>query len=314
MEKIKIKINIVVIIILLVISSLFYTGKVGFDILSGIRAYVGGEGLWAKNQKDGVYHLVQYVQTQEKIRYELFLKSLKIPLGDKIARQELDKNNFNYEIVFQGFLDGGNHPDDIPTMIFLYKRFKNLEYINQAIYQWELGDNYIQDLLSVGEEIHNLIKANKMNSEKTVQIFTRIDELQKKLTDAENQFSYNMSMAARWASNLVFIVMLIFSIAGGLICIILIRFISGIISDLNDKKTQIEKQAEELEAALVKVKKLSGLLPICSYCKKIRDDKGYWTQIESYIHAHSDADFSHSICNDCANKHYPDMNIYDDTK
>jgi len=68
----------------------------------------------------------------------------------------------------------------------------------------------------------------------------------------------------------------------------------------------------ELREALSEVKKLSGLLPICSHCKKIRDDKGYWTQIESYIHDHSEAEFSHSICQDCAKKYYPDMDLYDE--
>jgi len=55
-----------------------------------------------------------------------------------------------------------------------------------------------------------------------------------------------------------------------------------------------------------------NLLPICSHCKNIRDDKGYWNQIESYIHEHSEAEFSHSICPECAIKYYPDMDIYDD--
>lgn len=55
----------------------------------------------------------------------------------------------------------------------------------------------------------------------------------------------------------------------------------------------------ELEEALSRVKQLQGLLPICSYCKKIRDDRNYWEQVESYIARHSEAQFSHSICPDC---------------
>jgi YesN/AraC family two-component response regulator len=63
---------------------------------------------------------------------------------------------------------------------------------------------------------------------------------------------------------------------------------------------------DKLNAALTKVKLLSGFLPICASCKKIRDDKGYWQQIESYIHEHSEAEFSHGICPDCAKKIYGD--------
>jgi YesN/AraC family two-component response regulator len=63
----------------------------------------------------------------------------------------------------------------------------------------------------------------------------------------------------------------------------------------------------ELQAALKKVKLLSGFLPICASCKKIRDDSGYWQQIEGYIRDHSEAEFSHGICPDCARKLYPEF-------
>jgi CheY-like chemotaxis protein len=64
----------------------------------------------------------------------------------------------------------------------------------------------------------------------------------------------------------------------------------------------------ELQAALAQVKTLSGLLPICAWCKKTRDDAGYWRDIESYIAAHSQAQFSHSICPDCQREHFPEAN------
>ncbi len=69
----------------------------------------------------------------------------------------------------------------------------------------------------------------------------------------------------------------------------------------------LNQQKHELQQALAEVKKLSGFLPICSHCKKIRDDKGYWQQVEQYISEHSEALFSHSICDDCAEEHYGDL-------
>ncbi len=71
-----------------------------------------------------------------------------------------------------------------------------------------------------------------------------------------------------------------------------------------------EKLIIELRDALSRIKKLSGLLPICASCKKIRDDEGYWNQIELYIRDHSEAEFSHGICPVCAKKLYPE--IYND--
>jgi hypothetical protein len=75
---------------------------------------------------------------------------------------------------------------------------------------------------------------------------------------------------------------------------------------------EMQETIEELEDALKRVKLLSGFLPICSSCKKIRDDKGYWNQIESYIKSHSEAEFSHGICPDCAKKYYPDLDLYEE--
>jgi DNA-binding response OmpR family regulator len=68
-----------------------------------------------------------------------------------------------------------------------------------------------------------------------------------------------------------------------------------------------EQLVTELQEALARVKQLSGMLPICASCKKIRDDKGYWKQIETYIRDHSEADFSHSICPECAKGLYAEV-------
>ncbi len=79
------------------------------------------------------------------------------------------------------------------------------------------------------------------------------------------------------------------------------------IQERKQAESEKEKLIEQLQEKLDEIKTLSGLLPICASCKKIRDDKGYWNQIESYIMAHSDAEFSHSICQECSKKLYPDM-------
>jgi hypothetical protein len=82
--------------------------------------------------------------------------------------------------------------------------------------------------------------------------------------------------------------------------------------EIKAKTIDLESSNKELQMTLAEVKRLSGLLPICSKCKKIRDDKGYWNQIEAYIQEHSEAQFSHSICRECAIELYPDLIIDDD--
>lgn len=86
----------------------------------------------------------------------------------------------------------------------------------------------------------------------------------------------------------------------------------GIFARLSEKLDQsyqaLEKTKQELEEALTNVKQLKGLLPICSFCKKIRDDQGYWGMIEAYIQEHSEAEFTHGICPDCLRKQIEEHN------
>lgn len=90
----------------------------------------------------------------------------------------------------------------------------------------------------------------------------------------------------------------------------LITHYQSILDDITERKGEEEEREKliyELNKALSNVKRLSGLIPICSSCKRIRDDKGYWNQIDSYIRDHSEAEFSHGICPECMKKLYPDF-------
>jgi hypothetical protein len=81
---------------------------------------------------------------------------------------------------------------------------------------------------------------------------------------------------------------------------------------LHQEIEERKQTISELEQTLNEVKILRGILPICSYCKKIRDDKGYWNQLELYLTEHSGAELSHSLCPECAKEHYPDLKLYDE--
>ena len=77
------------------------------------------------------------------------------------------------------------------------------------------------------------------------------------------------------------------------------------------EKTELDKirLIDKLTHALEEIKTLKGILPICMHCKKIRDDQGYWNQIETFIKARSEAEFSHSICPECMKAHYPEVDL-----
>ncbi len=83
-----------------------------------------------------------------------------------------------------------------------------------------------------------------------------------------------------------------------------------LIYEVEQRKKEEKKKEQlivELQEALHEVKTLRGMIPICSFCKKIRDDKGYWNQVEVYVKKHTEANFSHSFCPECVKKHYPEF-------
>jgi hypothetical protein len=102
---------------------------------------------------------------------------------------------------------------------------------------------------------------------------------------------------------------LLFGLAFGLSIVVVILLVKENKAFAERQRAE-EKQKSlilELQKALAEVKTLSGMLPICASCKKVRDDKGYWNQIESYLLDHSEAKFSHGICPECAKKLYPEL-------
>lgn len=86
------------------------------------------------------------------------------------------------------------------------------------------------------------------------------------------------------------------------------------ITEIKQNEEEKEKLISQLQKSLSEIKTLRGIIPICSYCKKIRDDKGFWNQVEMYLMQHTEADFSHGICTECFKKHYPELGSLDDNE
>ncbi len=87
------------------------------EVMASVRAYVSGESLYSKAQKDAQIHLITYAEMRDERDYALFMKSLAIPLGDRFAREEMQKADFDEDAARRGYLAGGNHPEDIPGAI-----------------------------------------------------------------------------------------------------------------------------------------------------------------------------------------------------
>src|SRR5215472_19063741 len=114
--------------------------SISLDVMSAVRAYVAGESLWSKAQKDATAHLARYARTAEESEYAAYLEAIHTIDGDRKARVELSKADPDLAVARAGFLQGGNHPDDVAGMIMLFRRFQNIEFMAKAIAIWTEGD------------------------------------------------------------------------------------------------------------------------------------------------------------------------------
>ena len=81
----------------------------------------------------------------------------------------------------------------------------------------------------------------------------------------------------------------------------------ALVSELETQKERLEAEKKKADEAAARIKKLEGMIPICSFCKKIRNDRGDWEAVERYVQEHTEARFSHGLCPECRKKEYPDF-------
>ena len=188
----------------------------GMGILSQVRAYVGGEGLWAKAQKDAIYSLAKYAHSQDEKDYADYLQHLTVPLGDRKARVELSKPDPDLRISDQGFLEGKNDPADVRGMALLFRRFHRFGLIHQAIVIWSQADDALLELQGLGQAFHELSRAERAKPAAVAAFMQALDRANEHLTALENDFSSTMGQAARWAQSLLLWVMVLGSLSIGL--------------------------------------------------------------------------------------------------
>jgi PAS domain S-box-containing protein len=173
------------------------------NTLSSVRAFVGGEGLWSKAQKDAIYNLQKYARTYNNDDYLNFQNFMKVPLGDHKTLAELNKKNPDIENAKQGFLEGRNHRKDIDGMIKLFQRFHDIYYIKRAISIWIEADSTIAELIPIGEKLHSEINSSSPSEDRIDAIIAKIDPLNQKLTVLEDDFSYTLGEGSRWLERII---------------------------------------------------------------------------------------------------------------
>ncbi|HTT38208.1 MAG TPA: EAL domain-containing protein [Burkholderiales bacterium] len=200
---------------LTIVVVLVWLATVSIDILAAGRAYVEGESLWSKNQKEAVFYLLRFAETGSESDFQNYQKAMKVPLGFRKARLELEKPDPNYALVREDFLEGGTHPDDIPGVIHLYERFKHVSYMMSVLAIWRTGDAFLARLGNAADQLHALYSSGAASPEAREEILSRIIQINEELRPWQNRFSTTLGDATRWIRSTLLVVLL--AVAGALI-------------------------------------------------------------------------------------------------
>jgi signal transduction histidine kinase len=231
-KKLYFTVGIMALLIALELIVLFFS----INTLSSVRAYVGGEGLWSKAQKDAMYQLLTYARSRDEEDYKKFKEFMKVPIGDHKTLIELNKATPDLDAAEQGFIEGRNEPADVDGMIKLFRRFSSNSYIHKAILAWRGADKLItEEFIPLGEKLHREIRGTNPSQKKIDAILNEIDPLNVRLTAYEDSFSYALGEGSRWLEHLIlkllFVVALSVECTGLLLTITVSR---GIQKGLNE--------------------------------------------------------------------------------
>ena len=197
------------------------------ELLSGVRAYVGGESLWSKAQKEAVAELVEYSTSGDSTDWRQYRDALGVIHGDRRAREALQRDPPDRETAREGFRQGGIHPHDIEGMIRLFLWFADVGRIENVVEIWTRGDSLIAELETEAETLRRTVEATPRDTSAIRPLMARVDSLDEELTRTERAFSMELSGAAHtyrtWVSRGIVALSLLLLLFGGIAAWILYR-------------------------------------------------------------------------------------------
>ena len=171
-------------------------GTAAISMMSAARAYVGGEGKWSRAQKSAVQALLLYLGDGDPAHFDSWQAAIAVPLGDRRAREELDRDTPDLRRVAEGFSAGQNHPEDIPAMIRLYRCCSSMPFMAASVSAWREGDRLLDGLAQLAAQAHAL-QAAGASAEQRMALLQQVLVLDARLVALEVQFSAELGEASR---------------------------------------------------------------------------------------------------------------------
>ena len=173
------------------------------QMLSTVRAFVTGESLYSKGEKGAQIAVIEYAQSGHEADYARFMTSLAHPLGDRAAREALQLSPPDIAAAKKGFLDGGNHPDDIDGLVLMFRLFQNVPFMSRPIASWTEGDRTIEAMRVLVDRVRQRILAGEVRSVATDEIRLEAPALNERLTRLTSLFSSELGEASRTTQRLL---------------------------------------------------------------------------------------------------------------
>ncbi len=191
----------------LIIIILLGATAVSLELMSSVRAYVGGESLWSKGQKGAYIALANYLTSHSDQDYREFLADIAAPLGDHEARLALNQASPDLETAYKGFIEGKNLPDDVPGMIRLYRYFGHTPLMEQPISIWSRADVDILKLSLLAKSVHRQIESGKLDEAKKSRYFQELNAINTDVTPLEEAFSSSIAVISRQIDHLINVIL-----------------------------------------------------------------------------------------------------------
>ena len=220
------KLRVIVGVFVAIVICVFFLGVLRSELLTGVRAYVGGEGLWSKAEKRAALSLTKYAASHAESDYQQYLVEIAVPAGDKQARLELERPSPDMTVVRRGFLQGRNSPEDVDSMSMLFRRFGRVGYMARAIAIWTEGDRYIDQLRVLAEELHREVNSSHPDAPKIRAMTEEVAAVDARVTPLEDEFSSTLGKGARWINRVVSMASIL---ASGLLLLIGIALSSAVL-------------------------------------------------------------------------------------
>lgn len=235
---------IAIVLLLLALAAL------SMEIMSGARAYVSGESLWSKGQKTAVMHLLDYIAAGDEADYADYRRNIGITLGDRRAREALDRPDPDRAAAAQGLLDGGNDAGDVPSLIRLFVWFRWTPPMREAIDLWTEGDRLIGEIDAVARVAHGQLSGGSLTADERALLTLRVRQLDHTLESVAARFSWTLGDISRRIHRSLNAAMLVVSSLSLLVGVLLTR-------RMLRESQQVELDLRASEASLREAQRLA---------------------------------------------------------